>query len=233
MVSKKLPIETTRDSFLTQHILTPTRGRTTNDPSLLDLFFTSNEENIESIEMHAPLGKPDHSMIRVLYRSQPENLPERKVCNYAKADFVKMKEKLDIDWGTYLNECADDIDTVWQKFINKFEQADRKCIPIKIVKTGKRKFSYPLDRKALAKRKKKYRLWKRFMDTKDAKVYEEYCRCRNHVRRLTRKAIKSQEKDIAKKTKTNSKVFWKFVKRSKLDQQFQNYTLPANPIQTK
>ena len=49
------------------------------------------------------------------------------------------------------------------------------------------------------------------MDTKDAKVYEEYCRCRNQVRRLTRKAIKSQEKDIAKKTKTNSKVFWKFV----------------------
>ena len=122
-----------------------------------------------------------------------------------------MKEKLDIDWGTYLNECADDIDTVWQKFINKFEQADRECIPIKIVKTGKRKFSYPLDRKALAKRKKKYRLWKRFMDTKDAKVYEEYCRRRNQVRRLTRKAIKSQEKDIAKKTKTNSKVFWKFV----------------------
>ena len=49
------------------------------------------------------------------------------------------------------------------------------------------------------------------MDTKDAKVYEEYCRCRNQVKRLTRKAIKSQEKDIAKKTKTNSKVFWKFV----------------------
>ena len=136
-------IEATRDSFLTQDILSPTRGRGTNDPSLLDLFFTSNEENIESVEMHAPLGKSDHSMIKVLYRSQPENLPERKVCNYAKADFVKMKEKLDIDWGTYLNECADDIDTVWQKFINKFEQADRECIPIKIVKTGKRKFSYP------------------------------------------------------------------------------------------
>ena len=85
-------IEASRDSFLTRHVLTPTRGRGTNDRSLLDLFFTSNGENIESIEMHAPLGKPDHSMI---YRSQPENLPEKIVCNYAKADFEKMKEKLD------------------------------------------------------------------------------------------------------------------------------------------
>ena len=30
-------IEAVRDSFLTQHIRTPTRGRGTNDPSLLDL----------------------------------------------------------------------------------------------------------------------------------------------------------------------------------------------------
>ena len=54
--------------------------------------------------MHAPLGKSDQSMIKVLYRSQPENLPEKIVCNNAKADFGKMIEKLDIDWETYLNE---------------------------------------------------------------------------------------------------------------------------------
>ena len=79
------------------------------------------------------------------------------------------------------------------------------------MKTGKRKFSYHLDRKALAKRKRKYRLWKRFIDTKDARIYAEYCRCRNQVRRLTRKAITLQENDIATKTKSNIKVFWKFV----------------------
>ena len=63
----------------------------------MDLSFTSNEENIKSMELHAPLGKSDHSMIKVLYRSQPENLPEMIVCNYEKADFGKMKEKLDIE----------------------------------------------------------------------------------------------------------------------------------------
>ena len=39
-------LEATRDSFLTQHISTLTRGRGTNEPSLIDLVFTSNEESI-------------------------------------------------------------------------------------------------------------------------------------------------------------------------------------------
>ena len=90
-------IEATRDSFLTQHILQPTRGRGTNEPSLLDLFFSSNEESVENIEFHSPLGKSDHSLIKVTYRSQPEKLPIKKICEYHKADFQMMKEMLDID----------------------------------------------------------------------------------------------------------------------------------------
>ena len=54
------------------------------------------------------------------------------------------------------------------------------------MKTGKKKFSFTLDRKSLAKRKKKYRLWKRFLATKDAKVYEEYCKCRITKQRYTK-----------------------------------------------
>ena len=44
----------------------------------------------------------------------------------------------------------------------------------------------------------------RYLDTKDC------CRCRNQVRRLTRKAVKQQEKDIAEKAKSNM-VFWKVI----------------------
>ena len=96
-------------------------------------------------------------------------------------------------------------------FEKKVKEAEVRCIPRKIVKTGKRKFSCTLDRKSLAKRKKKHRLWKRYLESKDGKVYEEYCRCRNQVRRMTRRAIKLHEKDIAKKAKLNNKAFWKFI----------------------
>ena len=85
-------------------------------------------------------------------------------------------------------------------------------IPQKVVKSGKRKFKYPLDRASLRKRKNKNRLWRRYMVTIIYEsIYEEYCRCRNQFRRLTRKAAKNIEREIASKAKLNNKAFWKFV----------------------
>ena len=185
-----------------KHILTPTRGRCTNDPSLLDLLFTSIEENIEIIQMHATLGKSDHSMIKVLYRTQPEN-PEMIVCNYAKVDFQKMKEKLDIDCGTSFNECKDGIDMRWEMYMNNFDQIERECVPKRIVKTGERKFSYPLERKALAKHKKKYRWWKRFMETKSV--------CQALLVRLWNRSSKTPFWAVSRQTQywqTNNLVCW-------------------------
>ena len=98
-------IEATRDSSLTQQVSTSTRGRGTNEPSLIDLVFASNEESIESINMHAPRGKLDHSFIKFLFRCQPEKQVDKLVCNYVKADFKKMNEKLDINWDSFFEDC--------------------------------------------------------------------------------------------------------------------------------
>ena len=128
-------IEAVMDSYLTQHILTHIRGRGTNESSLIDLVISSNAE---SIELHALLGKSDHSLIKLMYRTEPEDLPEKIVCDYFKADFQKTKEQLNIDWETFFKECGDDIDSVWNKFINKYIDAQRECIPSKTIKTGKK-----------------------------------------------------------------------------------------------
>ena len=202
-------IEAVRDGFLTQHILSPTRGRGTNDPSLIDLVFSTDEQEIENIDITAPLGKSDHAIIKVLYRSNPEILPDKITCDYSKADYQKFVNKMDINWIDQLN--VDGIDQMWMHFVSRFNQAEEECVPRKVVKTGKKRFTYHLDRKTLAKRKKKYRLWKRYLISKDKQIYEEYCRCRNQYRRLTRKAIKSHEKEIAKNTKCNNKVFWRYI----------------------
>ena len=95
--------------------------------------------------------------------------------------------------------------------MRKYNEVEQECIPRKVVSTSKKRFSIPLDRKTLACRKKKYRLWKRYLTTKDAKIYEEYCKCRNQVRRMSRKSLISREKNIASKAKYNNKLFWKFV----------------------
>ena len=155
------------------------------------------------------MGKSDHSLIKVVYRSQPMSSPRKLVCCYEKADFKKMRREFDIDWESYCQDCENDIDKTWNKFQTKFAEAEKLYVPKKVVKTNIKRISIPLDRKALSKRKKKYRLWKRYLQTKDAKV--EYCRCRNQLRRLTRQAVKSKEKNIANQVKSNIKQLWRYI----------------------
>jgi len=205
-------IEAVRDSFMTQHILTPTRGRGTNDPSLLDLVFTSGEDDVEEIELCSPLGKSDHDLIKITYRCSPEIQKDRKVLDFRKADFAEMKKELTLDWREIFKSCNGDIDLMWKKFEERFKKAEEKHIPVRVLKPGKTQFRYTLDKKTLRVRKKKYRLWKRYLQTKDGKHYKEFCRCRNQLRRLTRRDAKLHEKRIAKNVKTNVKSFWSYVR---------------------
>ena len=68
LINDRAFIESIRDSYTTQHINAPTRGRGTNKPATLDLVFTSNEESIEKLDIDAPLDKSDHSVLKFWYR---------------------------------------------------------------------------------------------------------------------------------------------------------------------
>jgi hypothetical protein len=70
----------------------------------------------------------------------------------------------------------------------------------------------PLNQKVLAKIRKKHRAWQRFMETREGEKYNDYCRLRNQVKSLTRKAKRDHERDIANKSKDNPKKFWQYVK---------------------
>ena len=101
----------------------------------------------------------------------------------------KMRQLLTINWENLFEGCNGYINLMWETFVNKYNYAEKECIPKKLSRLG-REYLLPLDRKSLSKRKKKYRLWKRYLATRDVNVYQEYCRCRNQVRRLTRNDVK-------------------------------------------
>ena len=130
---------------------------------------------------------------------------------YDKADYNKMRQMLDLDWTELFSNCTENVNQQWDIFITKYQEAEKTCIPRKIIRTKNRRYSVQLDRKTLAKKRKKYRLWKRYLETEDGKIYSEYRRCSNQLRRLTRKAAKIYEKNISLQAKNNPKVFWKFV----------------------
>ena len=48
-------IETIRDCYLYKHLLKPTRSRSTDDSSLIDLVLTNEVMQVSNIEYHAPL----------------------------------------------------------------------------------------------------------------------------------------------------------------------------------
>ena len=57
-------IDTLRKNFLNQHVSKPTRSRGDDDPHILDLVI-SNEAFIENIDILAPVGKSDHSVLSI------------------------------------------------------------------------------------------------------------------------------------------------------------------------
>ena len=48
----------TQDCFLTQHVLEPTRGG-----NVLDLMLSSQNEFIDNVKVHEPLGSSDYNQI--------------------------------------------------------------------------------------------------------------------------------------------------------------------------
>ena len=88
--------------------------------------------------------------------------------------------------------------------------------PKKLFKRVGKKFSFPLDRKALSIKRKKYWLLHRYIESQDVQIYTEHRRCCNKLRSMTRKATKRLEKDIAKNSKSNPKKFWKYVNSKRI-----------------
>ena len=56
-------LEALRDSYASQLVMKPTRGRKCQVPNILDLLQTEQEEKISNVEVRSPIGKSDHSVI--------------------------------------------------------------------------------------------------------------------------------------------------------------------------
>jgi hypothetical protein len=206
-------VETIRDCYLYQHIRKPTRGRINNEPSLLDLILSNEEGMITDIEYQSPIGKSDHCVLNFNFNCYTE-VPKYKKTKYYydRGDYAAAKEELQkIDWHKELENC--NVQEQWTKFAKIMKDLENKCIPHKVIDmSAKRRGNVPMDLDSLKKIKKKHKLWKKYMETRDGKIYQEYCTARNQLRNLTRKLRRNFEKDLAKQVKKNPKALWKYIK---------------------
>ncbi len=169
---------------------TDDRARRSNTPSLLGLLLTNEEVIIDKVGTEAPVGKSDHVIQRAAVNVDVKEPCTRTRRNYNKANYLNMKKELSLNWVETLPE-TDDIDTIWSKFEDKLSSS--MDTHISTVSPKARKYRYPLDKAAKSVILRKNKLWKRVKTTKSEVDYRLFCRTRNQVSRLTRKAQKILE----------------------------------------
>jgi hypothetical protein len=222
-------IEALRDGFLIQHVDRPTRGRGSNNPSLLDLVLTKEHTATPTVEYHQPLGKSDHSILDIRIEMKQSETFIKTIPNYNRGNFDRMRRVLsDVDWEEGLGR-EETTQKKWELFHKTITNAVNRCVPkIKI----KRKVlkNIPVDNKTLTKIRRKKRLWKQYLETGNQTIYHDYCRTKNQVWQLTRKNMRELEKNIAKEAKTNPKKFWAYAnKKTKYRETIPQLLKTGNP----
>ena len=87
-----------QDSFLTQHVLRPTRGNI-----ILDLVLSSQNELVDNVKIHEPLGKSDHNQIHFDIKVKTESTNKKYRRNFHKGKYKDMRKYLaKLDWNNML-----------------------------------------------------------------------------------------------------------------------------------
>ena len=63
-----------QESFLTQHVLEPTRGE-----NVLDIVLSSQIELVDNIKIHEPLGNSDHNQIHFDINVKSESKNKKRI----------------------------------------------------------------------------------------------------------------------------------------------------------
>jgi hypothetical protein len=202
-------LKASKDAFLIQHQKDPTRFRQGQKSNTVDLFFTNREDMVEDLNTLAGVGKSDHFILLASLNITPPKPPATTRYCYAKADFQKLTEILqEVDWKNDMNGLK--VEELWLLIKEKIHEAVEKSVPKVMAKQQyKRKW---MDGGTLSTVRKKHKLFRRWLETHDGKIYEEYIKARNKATKACRQARKRLEKVVAQKAKDNPKAFWSYVK---------------------
>ena len=120
-------IECIRDTFLFQHIKHPPRSRGTNNPNILDLILTNEDNSINDIQYMCPLGKSDHSVIYFEIECHIESNNYIKIINnYNLGHYDDMRNGSSlIDWIQKLTLINDDISRQWNLFTDEIRNLEK------------------------------------------------------------------------------------------------------------
>ena len=115
-----------QESFLTQHVLEPTRGE-----NVLDIVLSSKKELVDNVKIHEPFGNSDHNQIHfdINVKSESKNKKTYRR-NFHKGNYKNMRKYLaKLDWNNMLmNKTAIEC---WNILKYEIESIIDKFVPLK------------------------------------------------------------------------------------------------------
>ena len=196
----------TFDCFLKQHVTFPTRGQ-----NCLDLVITSDDNNVDNLELLEPLMNSDHNGLgfKLLIDCKINDSSIISNLNFNKANFDSINKYLNaIDWNEKLNNL--DVGTQWSTFCETLHSSLENNVPKRI---GKKQFLPKwFCRAAVIARKKKYQAWVLYRNYKTDYAYTNYKQARNKCILIYRNCKYNYERSIANNIKTDPKSFYAYVR---------------------
>ena len=204
-------LECILDSYLTQHVTSPTRFRQNQTESTLDLIFTNEEGMINQIKTLPAIGASDHVVLsfELLCYSPSEGSSSPK-SSFFKGDYVAMRENLtNHNWE--FDKCTN-VDDMWRNFETKVNDLIKDYVPVKTTKQAFRKQWMTVETASVIDKKR--RAWTRYLNCKSYENKQLYTSARNIATNTIRYAKRDYERKIALQSKDEPKVFWSYVRKN-------------------
>ena len=179
-----------QDSFLTQHVLEPTRGE-----NVLDIVLSSQKELVDNVKILEPLSNSDHNQIHfdINVKSESKNKKTYKR-NCHIGNYKNMRKYLaKLDWNNMLMnktaiECCNILKYEIESIIDKF-------VPFQ--KQGKRCRKKHLSKEAIRKIVLKQTMWRVYRRTRKEEDYASYKEALNAATTEIRQSKRSYEQKLA------------------------------------
>ena len=202
-------IKSLHDSFLHQHVHTPTHYQPGNNATRIDLILTSELNMVSGLNQCVPLGKSHHNVITfdLQVRNSAQNLRNNSKFIYSRGDYSKMRKEIEsVNWHAMKDL---NVEFAWSFFHESIQNAITTNVP-KVNKFIKK--SIWMNSSTLSIIKQKRDAYRQYLLTKNEKDYLHYVKKRNQTKSACRKTVREFEKSLAKNVKNNPKAFYSYAK---------------------
>ena len=196
------------DTFLSQLITKPTRIRSGQRPSTLDLLITDSEDIIDFWELHPPLGKSDHLMMYFAVSVLPVTIKSGHRYAYYKGNYTDMR-KYAVDADIFKVDQNADVNAMTSQMESALQEATDLYVPKAKPSKPRSFWMNAVSREAVTR---KHKAWNRYQKNKNETTRSSYNEARNVATKTVKDAKKNFERKIANEVKSNPKSFWNYVK---------------------